>query len=79
MKEVEGVRNTSDLQGWLNAHITAVNPSITDVVEWFVQGRGRYQPSWRAVIFALDGVRGTHLADRIRHYAEPVQGRYMCD
>ena len=80
MKEVEGVRNVDKLQKWLYSDVIILNPSIKDVMEEFLQGCSRYQPSWRAVIFALDGAWETHLADRIRHYAEPVQGRYMlCD
>ena len=80
VKEVEGVRNVDQLQKWLYNGTIIFNPSIADVVEEFVQGGGRYQLSWRAVIFALDGAEETCLADRIRHYAEPVPGRYMlCD
>ena len=79
MKEVEGVRNTDELQMWLNSGLLSFNPHIRSVVEWFLQGRSHYQPSWRAVIFALDGTGETRLANRIRHYAEPVQGRYMLD
>ena len=78
MKEVEGARDTYKLQQWLSGVIPLHNyPSIVDVVEQFLKGHGLYQPSWRAVIFALDGARETHVADRIRHYAEPVQGRYI--
>ena len=73
MKEVEGVRNAHDLQQWLGLP-TRFNADIKYIVERFLQGRGHYQPSWRAIIFALDGAGETRLADRIRHYAEPVQG-----
>ena len=51
--------------------------SIEGAVEPFLQGRMHYQPSWRAVIFALDGIGNIVRANRIMHYAEPVQGRYM--
>jgi hypothetical protein len=79
LKEVEGVRNTDELQLWLigSIHVPVLGVSIMSVVEEFLQGYSRFQPSWRAMIFALDGTRETHLADRIRHYTEPVQGRYM--
>ena len=77
MKEVEEVTDVFKLYLWFNGDTSIPNPSIKDVVEQFLQGRSRYQPSWRAMIFALDGIRVTRLADRIRHYAEPVQGRYM--
>ncbi|MCG8620514.1 MAG: hypothetical protein MJE68_00760, partial [Proteobacteria bacterium] len=78
MKEVEGVRNNFQLYRWLNGVPSSLNPNIKYAVEQFARGNGHYQPSWRAVIFALDGARETHVANRIRHYAEPVQGRYMC-
>ena len=80
MKELEGVRNTYELQQWLKVvSKPLIGLGVTDVVELFLEGCGPYHPSWRAVIFALDGARETHIADIIRHYAEPVQGRYMCD
>ena len=49
--------------------------SLEDVVERFLLGRGRYQsPSWRALIFALDDMGETQVADCIRNHGEPVQG-----
>jgi hypothetical protein len=77
MKEVEGVGDTTELQRWLNAGLPFPLTSITIVVQRFLQGCGHYQPSWRAVIFALDGAGETRLTDGIRQYAEPVQGKYM--
>ena len=77
MKGVKG----KDLYKWLNA--TIVYPSgisTEDAVEQFLQGQYHYQPSWRTLIFALDVGGNTDRANRIVHYAEPVQGRYMlCD
>ena len=76
LKEVVGV-NRDTLCVWL---ISGIHSNIENPVERFLQGYGRFQPSWRAVIFALDGAEETHHANRIRYYAEPVQGRYMlCD
>ena len=76
MKEVEGVRDIFELQQWLIRFLTPVlKPSIKNVVKDFLQGNGHYQPSWRAMIFALDGAKETHVSNRIKHYAEPVQGR----
>ena len=48
------------------------------VIELFLKGKGgRYkQPSWRAVIWSLYQANETQLADNIRSYAEPVQGRH---
>ena len=48
------------------------------VVEEFLLGEGRYQPSWRKVIFSLDEVDESHLANQIRSYGEPVQGESTC-
>ena len=80
MKEVEGVRNASILQWWLNGGVPMIGRSLKDFVQWFVQGRSHCQPSWRAVIFALDGAGESRIANRIKHYAEPVPGRYiLCD
>ena len=49
---------------------------LKDVVELFLSGKGHYkQPSWRALIWSLYKANETQLADNIRSYAEPVQGR----
>ena len=42
------------------------------VEEWFKTD----QPSWRQIIFALDRIDETKLADRIRGYAEPPPGEW---
>ena len=42
------------------------------VEEWF---KG-YHPSWRQIIFALDCIDETKLADPIRGYAEPPRGEW---
>ena len=72
LKALEGVKDWELVANWLG---TSLSSSLKDTVESFLQGRGRYQPSWRAVIYALDEAGETRVADRIRHYAEPVQGR----
>ena len=73
LKVVEGVKNWKELAAVLNGYISS---NVTDIVKQFLSRRGHYkQPSWRAVIFSLDGAGETHFADRIRHYAEPVRGR----
>jgi hypothetical protein len=80
VKEVEGMRDAYKLWQWLNGEIPLLGLSFTSTVRRFLQGRGYFLPSWRAVILALDGAGETRLANRIRDYAEPVQGRYMlCD
>ena len=60
------------LGSWLNGVLYFSDESFKDVVENFVWGEG--QPSWRKVIFSLDGAGETHLANRIRSYGESVQG-----
>ena len=44
------------------------------VVEDFLRGKGRYKPSWRAVIWSLYKANEIQLAEHIRSFAEPVQG-----
>ena len=44
------------------------------VVEEFLLGEGRYNPSWRRVIYALDMIDEIHLADKVKDYGESVQG-----
>ena len=46
------------------------------VIECWVQGDGKdKKPSWRRIIFALDGAEETRIANKIRHHAEPVPGK----
>ena len=73
MKALEGVENWRVVERWLGVYGSS---SLKKAVEQFLQGQGLFQPSWRAVIFALDGAGETHVASRIMSYEEPVQGRY---
>ena len=72
LKALEGVKNRGGVTIWLGTY----GGSLKEALEHFFQGQGRFQPSWRAVNFALDGAGETHLANHIRSYGEPVQGRY---
>lgn len=72
LKAMEGVKNWINMANWLGTLVHS--SSLMDAVEQFLEGRGRFQPSWRAVIFVLDGVGDTHIANCIRSYGEPVQG-----
>ena len=74
LRALEGVEDWEVVAEWLSTSI--VSSSLKDAVERFLQGRSDFQPSWRAVIFALDGAGETPVASRIRSYGEPVQGRY---
>ena len=76
LKALEGVEYWVEVAVWLGTLISSRGSSLKEAVEQFLQGRGGFQPSWRAVIFALDGAEETPVADRIRSYGEPVQGRY---
>ena len=48
------------------------------VLEAFLLGEGRHQPSWRCVIHALYRVGESHLAEKIKTNAEPQQGEWVC-
>ena len=74
LKALEGVEDWVGVASWLGTN--NVSSSLKEAVEEFLQGQGDFQPSWKAVIFALDGAWETPLASRIRSYGEPVQGRY---
>ena len=77
LKAVKGAKDFRKLTGWLYGNLDPDN-SLKDVLELFLQGQGLcQQPSWRAVIFALDGAGETHLANHIRGYGEPVQGGWV--
>ena len=73
LKALEGVENWGEVAYWLG---TSISSSLKGAVERFLQGQGVFHPSWRAVIFALDGSGETSVASRIRSYGEPVQGSY---
>jgi hypothetical protein len=75
LKVLEGVEDWEAVAHWLGTGYGS-SSSLKEAVEEFLRGQGRFQPSWRAVIFALDGTRETRVANRIRSYGEPVQGRY---
>ena len=47
------------------------------VVEAFLLGEGRYQPSWRRLIDALHREEQSHLAEKIKTNAEPHQGEWV--
>ena len=48
------------------------------VVEAFLLGEGRYQPSWRMLIHQLHKAGESHLAEKIKTNAEPQQGEWVC-
>ena len=50
------------------------NARLKAVVEAFLLGEGRYQPSWRMLIHALHWAGETSMAEKIKTDAEPQQG-----
>ena len=46
------------------------------VVEAFLLGEGRHQPSWRMLIHALHRAGETYVAEKIKTNAEPQQGEW---
>ena len=83
---MDGVKNWENLGGFGfgvdTFSIKRQNNSIQDclkaVVEKFLLGEGRIQPSWRRVIWSLDWVEEVDLADKIISFGEPVQGECTC-
>ena len=78
MDRVKDWEHLGGIFGVATDSIKRQNDSIQDcvkaVVEKFLLGEGRYQPSWRAVIWSLDWVGEVDLADKIISFGEPVQG-----
>ena len=46
------------------------------VLESFLLGEGKHQPSWRRVIHALHQAGESHLAEKMKTNAEPQQGEW---
>ena len=85
---LEAVKN---VQSWrtLGQHIFLLSNKLDDiqrqhvsdeaclkaVIEGFLSSKGRYKPSWRAVIWSLYKANEIQLAEHIRSYAEPVKGK----
>ena len=84
MAAVKGVKNRGLLCGVM---MFGVDLSISKdrydandkaVFEEFLLGEGHYPPTWRTVIYCLDRVDEVAVADKIRHFFEPVQGECTC-
>ena len=76
MKAVEGVKHWTELARLFGVLI--ISSSLKDAVVRFLHGQGYFQPSWRAIIFALDVMEETAVANCVRSYGEPVQGVCVC-
>ena len=57
---------------------TSNNACLKAVVEAFLLGEGRYQPTWRRLIHALHEAGETSVAEKIKTNAEPQQGKWVC-
>ena len=84
MAAVKGVKDWYDLSVYFGVYISRDQYDSDEayhkaVVEKFLLGEGRYQPTWRAVIWCLDRVDEIALADKIRNFGEPVQGECTCN
>ena len=58
----------------IRRHHGSNDACLKAVVEAFLLGEGRYQPSWRRLIHALHKAEQSHLAEKIKTNAEPHQG-----
>ena len=56
---------------------TSDDARLKAVVEAFLLGEGRHQPSWRMLIHALYEAGETSVAEKIKTNAEPQQGEWV--
>ena len=56
---------------------TSNEACLKAVVEAFLLGEGRYQPSWRMLIHRLHYAGETSVAEKIKTNAEPQQGEWV--
>ena len=56
---------------------TSDEARLKAVVEAFLLGEGRYQPSWRMLIHRLHEAGETNVAEKIKTNAEPQQGEWV--
>lgn len=69
---VEGVKDTRELGWWLSIPYPKRGKPLKDVITYWLETDPF--PSWRRLITSLDGLKEKIVADRIRHYAEPLTG-----
>jgi hypothetical protein len=68
---------TTELDAIRRRHVSD-EACLKAVIEGFLSGRGRYQPSWRALIWCLYKADEIPLAEHIISFTEPVQGIKFC-
>ena len=83
MAAVKGVKDWRLLSGYLGVRISrdqydSDEGHLKAALEKFLLGEGDYPPTWRAVIYCLDEAGEVALANKIRHFSEPVQGECTC-
>ena len=61
----------------IERHHVADDVRLRAVVEAFLLGEGRHQPSWRMLIHQLHRAEETDVAEKIKTNAEPHQGEWV--
>ena len=86
LKHVQGVRNWREVGYWLlpgdptkqldtiHKDYSSNEDRLQAVVQQWLEGGGRSQPSWRRLVCSLDRAGDTIVADPIRGFAEPPPG-----
>ena len=84
-KHVQGVKDWREVGNWLlgyeSTKLNAIEREYSSnedrlraVVQQWLEGGGRTQPSWRWLVWSLDTAGDSIVADPIREFAEPPQG-----
>ena len=74
--DYQGSKGREKLDAIQRQHVSN-DARLKAVVEAFLLGEGRYQPSWRRLIHALHKLEQSHLAEKIKTNAEPHQGEWV--
>ena len=74
--DYEGTYGREKLDAIQRQHISN-DARLKPVVEAFLLGEGNCRPSWRMLIHALHWAEQSHLAEKIKAYAEPHQGEWV--
>ena len=75
--DYEGTDGKKKLDAIQRQHVSD-EARLKAVLESFLLGEGKHQPSWRSVIHALHQAGESHLAEKIKTNAEPHQGEWVC-
>jgi hypothetical protein len=72
-----GRKGAEKLDAIQHQHDASDEARLKAVVEAFLLGEGRHQPSWRMLIHRLHWADESHLARTIKTNAEPHQGEWI--